>query len=70
MLNHQVMMDHMYAMRKFPTPGAELFGKGRANPHPVPGGGEWGISLIPALARCKRLVVGLVYKSQNIFHES
>ena len=42
-------MDHVYTMRKFPTPGAELFGKGRSNPHPVPGGGEWGISLIPAL---------------------
>ena len=45
----------MYTMRKFPTPGAEHFGKGRSNPHPVPGGGgEWGISLIPALCRSRQ----------------
>ena len=35
-------MDHMYTMRKSPTPGVELFGKGRAYPHPVLGEGGGG----------------------------
>ena len=66
MLNHQVMMDHMYAMRKFPTPGAELFGKGCANPHPVPGGGGVG-HFIDTCITCGYVISGLcTIQEQNV----